>query len=233
MVDFGLNPDRDSPTRRIYVPSQGPDAWQAILAKPDLHWRTGYSAKTLAFCWEEASGLPAEIGRMFGAAAELLLAIPEHKVPLDGGPRDSQNDVFALIRFDGQTSAAMIEGKVDEPFGPIVGEWFATPSEGKRQRMRHLCEVLGLSTEPAAGIRYQLLHRTASALIEARRFKTDEAAMLIHSFSRGSRWFDDFRAFAKLFGIEVEADIPAVVKTKSGQKLRLGWATGNSEYLAR
>src|SRR5690606_1009209 len=96
--------------------------------------------------------------------------IPEHKVPLAGGRGDSQNDVFALIRFDGQTSAVMIEGKVNEPFGPTVGEWFATPSEGKIGRMRHLCEVLGLSAEPPANIRYQLLHRTASALIEARRF---------------------------------------------------------------
>lgn len=233
MVEFGLIPERERPTRRIYVPSQGPDAWQAFLAKPDIHWRTGYSAKTLAFCWEEASGLPVEIKRMFGATAELLLALPEHKVPLAGGRSDSQNDVFALIRFDGQTSATMIEGKVNEPFGPTVGEWFATPSEGKIRRMRHLCEVLGLSAEPAAGIRYQLLHRTASALIEARRFKTDEAAMLIHSFSPEAKWFDDFSAFSELFGIEVEAEKPAVVRMNSGQQLRLGWATGNPQFLAR
>ena len=114
-----------------------------------------------------------------------------------------------------------------------MGEWFATPSEGKQRRMRHLCEVLGLTTEPAAGIRYQLMHRTASALIEARRIKTDEAAMLIHSFSRAAKWFDDFRAFAGLFGIEVEVDRPKVVMTSSGQQLRLGWATGNPEYLNR
>jgi hypothetical protein len=219
--------------RRIYVPSHGPAAWQSFLAKPHVHWRTGYSAKTLAFCWEEAGGLPVEIARMFGESAELLLAIPEHKVRLDGGRSDSQNDVFALIRFDGQTTAAMIEGKVNEPFGPTVGEWFATPSVGKIDRMRQLCEVLGLTTQPADGIRYQLLHRTASALIEARRFKADDAAMLVHSFSRDAKWFGDFRAFARLFGIEVEADRPSIVTTNAGQRLRLGWATGNPEYLAR
>ncbi|WP_413776936.1 DUF6946 family protein [Mesorhizobium sp. AR07] len=32
-------------------------------------------------------------------------------------------------------------------------------------------------------LRYQLLHRTSAALLEAKRFKTDEAAMIVHSFS--------------------------------------------------
>ncbi|BCH05057.1 hypothetical protein MesoLj131b_70560 (plasmid) [Mesorhizobium sp. 131-2-5] len=43
--------------------------------------------------------MPDEIAQMFDVPAELLLALPEHKVPFDGGNRDSQNDVFALIRF--------------------------------------------------------------------------------------------------------------------------------------
>jgi hypothetical protein len=111
-----------------------------------------------------------------------LLALPEHKVPLLGGNRDSQNDVFALIRYGGATCAATIEGKVNEPFGPTVGEWLTAPSDGKLVRMRHICDVLGLAETPPAHIRYQLLHRTASAVIEAKRFKTDEAAMIVHSF---------------------------------------------------
>jgi hypothetical protein len=165
MTQPELNPGGRRAPRRIYVPSSGPAAWQSFLAKPDIHWRTGYSAKTLALCWEEALGLPVEIDRMFGGGAELLLALPEHKVPLKGGQRDSQNDVFALVRSDGQTSAAMIEGKVDEPFGPTVDEWLWVQSDGKALRMRHLCDVLGFSAMPAGNIRYQLMHRTASALI--------------------------------------------------------------------
>ncbi|GLR45977.1 hypothetical protein GCM10007880_64950 [Mesorhizobium amorphae] len=102
---------------QIYVPSSGPDSWQAFLADPAKHWRMGYSARTLAHSWEKAKGLPPEIAAMFDKPAELLAAFPEHKVRLAGGGRDSQSDVFALIRFGEQTCAATIEGKVKEPFG--------------------------------------------------------------------------------------------------------------------
>ena len=33
---------------RILVPSAGPDSWRQFLAKPDLHWAVGYSARTVA-----------------------------------------------------------------------------------------------------------------------------------------------------------------------------------------
>jgi len=216
---------------RIYVPSVGPAAWQQFLAEPETQWRTGYSAKTLAHCWEHADGLPAEIAAMFPAQAELLLAIPEHKVPLLGGNRDSQNDVFALIRYDDQTCAATIEGKVNEPFGPTVGEWLNAPSSGKLGRMRHICETLGFDQAPPPKIRYQLLHRAASALIEAKRFKTDEAAMIVHSFSPSKMWFDDFAAFAALFGWQATPDSVEQIVTRSGMKLRLGWAMGDPAFL--
>ncbi len=218
---------------RVHIPSSGPIAWQAFLAKPDLHWRTGYSAKTLAYCWESANGLPPEIARMFDAPAELLLAVPEYKVPLPGGTTQSQNDVFALIRHGEETCAAMIEGKVNEPFDKTVAEWLRTPSDGKQVRLRHLCELLGLDPErPPLHLRYQLLHRTASALIEARRFKTDEAAMIVHSFSPQRLWFEDYVALLEAIGLSAEADIAVVTTLKTGQRLRLGWATGDAQFLA-
>ncbi|MCV9962685.1 hypothetical protein OIU34_12315 [Pararhizobium sp. BT-229] len=226
-----LLPGRSMKRTRIYVPSVGPAAWQQFLAEPEKQWRTGYSAKTLAHCWEHADGLPLEIAAMFPAATELLFAIPEHKVPLLGGNRDSQNDVFALIRHGDQTCAATIEGKVNEPFGPTIGEWLSAPSDGKLARMRHICELLGFDQTPPPNIRYQLLHRTASALIEAKRFKTDEAAMLVHSFSTTKMWFDDFAAFASLFGSKAVPDVSAQIALDNGAKLRLGWATGNPAFL--
>ncbi|PTM94401.1 DUF6946 family protein [Mycoplana dimorpha] len=211
--------------RKIYLPSPGPAAWQQFLAEPEKQWRLGYSARTLAHCWEDSDGLPPEI-------AALLIAVPEHKVPLPGGSRDSQNDVFALVRFDGLTCASTIEGKVGEPFGPTVGEWFKSPSEGKVTRMRHICELLGLSDVPPADIRYQLLHRSASALIEAKRFKTDEAAMIVHSFSPTNAWFDDFVSFADLFGVRPEIGKPNEIVLRSGVRFRIGWAPGNPAYLS-
>ena len=217
---------------RVYVPSGGPSAWQQFLAEPEKQWRTGFSARTLAHSWEASNGLPPEIAHMFPQGADLLLAIPEHKVPLPGGRRESQNDVFALIRFGESTSATMIEGKVNEPFGPTVEEWMMDASPGKVMRMRHLCELLGLERTPDSRIRYQLLHRAASAAIEARRFKTDEAAMIVQSFSPKRMWFEDFAAFVSLFGCFPEPDRPVMARLPDGMILRMGWASGDTSYLA-
>lgn len=217
---------------RIYLPSSGPAAWQQFLAEPEKQWRTGYSAKTLAHSWEASPGLPLEVATLFPKGSELLLAIPEHKVPLVGGARDSQNDVFALIRSGENTCAAMIEGKVNEPFGPSVGDWMKDASPGKLTRMRHLCDILGLDGVPDGTIRYQLLHRTGSALIEASRFKTDEAAMIVHSFSPEKMWFEDFSAFAALFGAKVVPDLAVELTLNNGRRLRLGWASGDPTFLA-
>jgi hypothetical protein len=72
---------------KIYVPANRPEDWKPLLAKPDKHWRTGYSAKTLAYCWQEANGFPESVINCFNNSGlklfrdiELLLVIPEHKV---------------------------------------------------------------------------------------------------------------------------------------------------------
>ena len=36
---------------KIYIPSTKPEDWQSLLAHPEKHWRKGYSAKALAYCW--------------------------------------------------------------------------------------------------------------------------------------------------------------------------------------
>jgi len=179
---------------RVYIPTTGPADWQRLLAHPDKHWRSGFSAKTLAHCWEDANGLPREIASMLkphGGDVELLLATPEHKVPLPGASRgQSQNDVFALARAGDRTFAIMVEGKVQESFGEPLGDWLRNASAGKHQRLAFIADRLGLTLPLPGHIYYQLLHRAASAVIEAGRFKTDAAAMIVHSFRRkesGSR----------------------------------------------
>jgi hypothetical protein len=85
--------------------TSGPDDWQALLADPVKHWRPGYSARTLAYCWEAADCFPLEVARALSQSDSLLLAdltpvlaVPEFKVPLPGGVRASQNDIFVLAR---------------------------------------------------------------------------------------------------------------------------------------
>ena len=128
-------------------------------------------------------------------------------VPLRGSHRGaSQSDLFALVRAGGKTFAVTIEGKVCEPFDKPLGAWLVNASQGKRDRLDFICDLLGLQQPMPDDVHYQLLQRTAAAVIEARRFKTDAAAMIVHSFSATGKWFDAFERFAALFGARPERD---------------------------
>lgn len=220
---------------KIYFPSAGPDDWKRFLDKPELHWATGRSARTTAHAWEAAEGAPPEVEAVLGRAlgpVRLLLAIPEHKTPLPGGSRDSQTDVFALFRTDAGLVAAAVEAKVEEPFGPLVSEWLAEASPGKTERLAHVCGRLGLDPSGVGDLHYQLLHRTAAAVIEAERFHASTAAMVVHSFSPHRTGFDAFARFAARLGAPAaEPDRPAVVPAPGGAPLVLGWACGDPRFL--
>lgn len=218
--------------RKIYVPSIGPQSWRALLADPIKHWRTGYSARALAHCWEAADGLPREIAALFGSDTELLIAMPEHRVSLRDAGRESQTDVFALIKSNNRTIAAAVEGKVDESFGPIIRDWYVDPSPGKQKRLAFLCDLLGLKCPPPDDVHYQLFHRAASAVIEAERFKTDDAAMIVHSFSPENRWFDAYAAFVSLFGLAAEPGQLVSKRLPDGRTFYFGWAEGNPQFLS-
>jgi hypothetical protein len=220
---------------RIYCPTAGAEDWKRFLADPEKHWASGYSARTLASCWEAANGaLPPEIASLFrqqGSEPELLIAIPEHKVPMPGSHRgDSQNDVFALVRANERTFAVTIEGKVKEPFGPVLGDWLKDASNDKRDCLQTICRMLDLPGELPRDIHYQLLHRSASAVIEAERFKTDAAATIIHSFSPERLWFDAFEKFVALFGRGARAG--ELIELRSGTRpLYAAWACGDCAFL--
>jgi hypothetical protein len=190
-----------------------------------------HSAVAAASAWEEAQGLPPEVAAILGQDAELLLAVPEHKVPLPGGQRESQCDVFALVRRGNETVAVSVEAKVTGPFGPTVGDWLRDASSGKIERLNAIYEMLGLGYPPPADLRYQLFHRTAAAIIEARRFNATSAAMIVHSFSQEHRWFEDFAQFCAVLGIEVARGQPSVTKIPDGRDLILGWATGDKRHI--
>jgi len=63
------------------------------------------------------------------------------------------------------------------------------------------------------------LHRTVSAVIEARRLRTDKAAMIVHSFSPSNEWLEDYQAFVKLF--RLNANIDEAVSTGLPGKINL------------
>lgn len=223
---------------KICVPTTGVESWQALLADPIKHWKTGYSAKALAYSWEQSAGFPDEIKEIFSSSndqdlqlIEPLLTIPEHKVALPGGVTESQNDAFVLARTPKTLVTITIEGKVAESFGPSLAEWYLQPSAGKTTRLQFLQQQLGLSGELSPSIRYQLLHRTASAVIEAKRYHAQKAVMLVHSFSQESRWLDDFQAFAALYGKNIVIGTLTHAAQVDGVDLYLGWVKGDARYL--
>jgi len=139
--------------------------------------------------------------------------------------------VFVLARNASGLVTIAIEGKVDEPFGPTVSERQAGDSEGVEERVRFLLHCLGLTDVPGT-IRYQLLHRTASAVITAQRYFATSAVMLVHSFSPTDRWFEDFAAFASLFGRTPGIGELVAVGDRGGVDLSLGWCKGDQRFRA-
>ena len=216
---------------KIHIPTTGAGDWRALLADPEKQWRAGYSAMAVARSWEEAQDLPNEFRAVLGDDAELLLAIPEHSVPLAGGSKGSQCDVFALVRIAHQTCALAVEAKVNEPFGPKIGEWMQEPTKGRVTRLTAICELLGVSYPPPDGLRYQLFHRSAAAIVQARRFQTNCAAMVVQSFSQEHRWYEDFSAFCDYLGLKAARGSPLVHILPEGRRLILGWVTGEARFL--
>ncbi|MBU1417832.1 MAG: hypothetical protein KKI15_05055 [Proteobacteria bacterium] len=223
---------------KIFIPSTGPNDWKPFLADSEKHWVRGRSARSLAHSWEDCEGFPYEIKNTLQQASSLadieaLLVFPEWKVPLPGGNRASQNDVWVLAKCSTGLVSIAIEGKVEESFDKKLSEWLVGASPGKLERLNYLVSCLGLSSDPPPGhIYYQLMHRTASAIIEAERFGASSAVMLIHTFSPSDQWFEEFRQFAKLFGIDAKIGELAEAKVQNEMPLYLGWVHGDERYLS-
>jgi hypothetical protein len=125
-----------------------------------------------------------------------------------------------------------VEGKAQEPFGDsTVADWRATDNRGRTDRLRQLLSTLELPDDDRlAQVRYQLLHRTAAAIIEARRFGASHALMLVHSFStpsaeRHDAWFEDFAAFAALYGVSATKGSVVRAGRLGDVTLHLGWVS--------
>jgi hypothetical protein len=224
--------------KRILVPSQSPKDWQRLLADPVKHWRTGYSAKALAYAWEAADGLPREVVAAFARspfpemrAPELLLAIPEYRTDLPGGRRPSQSDLFVLARARARLVAMAVEGKVNEEFGPLVAEWRSQASRGKQERWTFIASLLHLKGLSADRLRYQLLHRMASAVLEARRFGAQDAVLLVHSFSADAAWYGDYAAFVEFLGGVPRKGALVPVQPLGELRVHAAWVQGASRYL--
>lgn len=223
--------------KRIVAPTETGADWKRLLAEPH-HWQLGKSAMSAAACWEAAGDhLPPELTAALTASRdpdlaslELLLAVPEWKTALPGGRRESYTDVLALARNDRGLVVVAVEAKVDEEFGPTLGEKRVAPSDGQRERLDYLDQVLHLDNPLPDAIRYQLLHRTASAILTARLFHARTAVMLVQSFSPVGHGRKDFEAFSRALGASPVSDSVVAVRRHQAPQLFVGWCTGHQRF---
>ena len=200
---------------------------RAYLADPIRHWRPDHSALELATTWIGSGDIPPSVVEVLAssetyAGARLVEGLFEREVELGTSGRPSQTDLLALVQLTGGYGVIAVEGKAREPFGPLVSEWNDSP--GKQTRLESLCEHLGLDAAAVGDLRYQLLHRTVSALIEARRYGAREALMLVHSFDRDDSSLDAYQAFAGALGLSGAEPNAITSETIRGDvTLRLGW----------
>lgn len=203
-----------------------------LLGMPS-HWREGRSAYETAHSWFDCAGsLPPAIASLLAtdpafAGATLVRATFEKQTPLDDFGRPSQTDVLAEVVTPSGPAVLAVEAKVDETFGPTVAEWQANDTPGRRARLAGLVARLGLVPDAVANLRYQLLHRSAAALIEAEAKGIGDAVLVVQSFSAPElrAGFPDFRTFTAAMGANVEeSGRLSLPLDRAGIRLRFGWA---------
>jgi hypothetical protein len=91
-----------------------------------------------------------------------------------------------------------------------VSDWL-DGSTNKKARLEALCKTINLTLAQSRPLRYQLLHRACSAIYEAQRYKTNIAAIAVHSFCPKQSGFSDFQAFLGVLGEKGEITPGAVV----------------------
>ncbi len=210
--------------KKILVPTNGINSWRDLLADPGKQWKDGYSAKSVAKSWEKDEDLPAQIKEVleeeFGNL-ELLHAVPEFKVPLPGGNRDSQNDVFGIIKAKDSLISMMVEAKVKEDFGSIIEIWEKEFSEGKENRLKFLEDKINIPKSYSKQLRYQLFHRLASSIIMAEKYNAQNAIMVIQSFEKDNKLnhFDDFVKFINTYIPNLSVNKNQIIKLTSNNEI--------------
>jgi hypothetical protein len=225
--------------KRIFIPTKTGSDWQQLLAKPERHWKKGYSAMTAAAAWEDTGDgeLPKEIAAELNSSGDsglrnlkLLAAIPEWEVSLHGGDTASHTDVLAFASNQEGLCVIAVEAKVNEDFGPLLKEKRAQATPGQNDRLRFLHDRLRVEHFDDL-VRYQLLHRAVSALITASDFHAQSAVMLVHCFGEKLSLRSDFDAFCVALGTKQLSHEVHVALRFSNPTLYLAWCSGDRKYL--
>lgn len=220
---------------RLHIATRGIGSWRERLADPNTQWKRGYSAFETAVSWELASnsksGLPVPIDGLFQennyGEPVLMFAVAEHKVDLPGGNAASQSDVWAVLKTSAGMLSLTVEAKAREAFGDETLErWLVGGTENSMKNRSKRWEYVS-SYLPDSGsflkVRYQLLHRCAASVIEAKRFGFEHAAFVVQAFKSPDSSFQEYKAFCEALNINAARGSMATTSV-GGISLSVGWA---------
>ena len=162
--------------------------------KGELQWEDKRSAKELAQAWcgKGFACPPADMRLLLERAfrTEIVFdeAKPECVIKLDVFAGEHRNcDLVVLCNVGAKRMVINVEAKADEPFGRVIGEYYDRKTGSGSivpARIRQLSQAL-FGREPDEAIRnlrYQLLHATAAALVEAAASGAELGLFLVHEF---------------------------------------------------
>ena len=173
--------------------------------------------------WAAVRGVPPEISQILESDTKVRTAIPGLRVGFPDGREPSRCDVFGLVETKHGVGAIGITAKASVGFGESIRKWLDNSEGGRRERLGIICNTLEIRNPPPQDLRYQPFHRLAAAIYEADDRNADFAAMIVQSFSKSQKGFDDFKAFCKLLGASLVPGAPCWTTLKSGRRILLGW----------
>jgi hypothetical protein len=221
---------------RLCISTRGIGSWRGRLASPDRQWKRRFSAFETAVSWEHAcnraSGLPDPLEKLlrkgnFGEP-RLIFAVAEHKVELPGGNAASQSDVWAIVNTSRGMLSLTVEAKASEAFGDdILEKWLVAGSTEESRRNREMRFDYVRSHLPKSDsfflVRYQMLHRCAASVIEAKRLGFQHAGFIVQAFNTPDQSFQDYAIFCK--ALNMPAARGEMRTTFVGEiALSVGWA---------
>mgnify|MGYP001563460589 CR=1 FL=1 len=203
------------------------DDWIEVVSAKN--YRENFSAFECANRWSDVkTQFPEPIGSIlrecpFPELTDLAIRqiYAEFPVWLDTHSTPSKNDLMIFTEAPGNRKVTIaVEAKCEESFSEQVKVWvrkmdkpiprrqrklFNAPGNAVPRKLRRLAflnEVLCLNVGVDSPVRYQLLHRLASAILIARQTFAEATVMLVQAFTDSPRNFEDFRYFCSLLGFE-------------------------------
>jgi hypothetical protein len=135
-------------------------------------------------------------------------------------------NVLAIVEVRSGLAIVGVAGKVNEPFGDYVSQW-NDGSPGRATRLAASIKQLGMTAEIAASLRYRLIHRTVSILLEAQTIGARKTVMLIQSFgsNHSPTGFADLQMFGAVLGALItDTGMLSPPVELDGIEFRIGWA---------